>query len=82
MPAARHEAKGLFDMNVLGWSEIIRRATLHEDVADKHFGPGRRAPRAPLLATWFTSGGRLELKGEELALTCRELAHDFRLSES
>jgi len=49
---ARQEAKGLFDVNVLGWSEIIRRATLHEDVANKHFGPGGGAPRAPLLATW------------------------------
>ena len=76
--SARHALKDSFDVNVLGWSEIVRRATLHDRVADKHFGPGGGAPRAPLLATLFTSGGRFELKGKDLALTCRELAHEFR----
>jgi|HubBroStandDraft_5_1064220.scaffolds.fasta_scaffold09715_5 hypothetical protein len=75
---ARHQRKGLFDVNIVGWSEIVRRATLHGNVADKHFGPGGGAPRAPLLATWFASRGRLELSGEELLVTCRELVHDFR----
>lgn len=76
---ARHQAKGLFDVNVVGWSEIARRATVHGAVADKHFGPGGGAPRAPLLATWFASSkGRLELSGDELLVTCRELVHDFR----
>jgi len=58
--SARHALKDSFDVNVLGWSEIVRRATLHDRVADKHFGPGGGAPRAPLLATLFTSGGRFE----------------------
>ncbi|HZQ25208.1 MAG TPA: hypothetical protein VFA89_20645 [Terriglobales bacterium] len=75
---ARHQAEGLFDVNVMGWSEILRRATLYTDVADKHFGSGGAAPRAPLLATWFASKGRLELAGEELSVTCRELVHDLR----
>jgi len=75
---ARHQRKGLFDVNVIGWSEIVRRATLHSSVADKHFGPGGGAPRAPLLATWFASKGRLELAGEELLVTCREMVHDLR----
>jgi hypothetical protein len=70
---ARHQRKGLFDVNVVGWSEIVRRATLHGNVADKHFSPGGGAPRSPLLATWFASGGRLELSGEGLVVTCREL---------
>jgi hypothetical protein len=74
----RHQLKGLFDVNVVGWSEIVRRATLHSEVADKHFGPGGGAPRAPLLATWFASHGRLELAGEELVVTCRELVHELR----
>jgi hypothetical protein len=74
----RHQAQGLFDVNVVGWSEIVRRATLHSTVADKHFGLAGGAPRAPLLATWFSSQGCLELAGEELAVTCRELAHDLR----
>lgn len=76
--SAKNEAKGLFDVNVLGWSEIVRRATLHSTVAEKHFGSGGGAPRAPLLATWFASKNRLEISGEDLALTCRELAHEFR----
>jgi hypothetical protein len=75
---ARHAEKGLFNVTVLGWSEIVRRATLHSAVADKHFGPGGSAPPRPLLATWFAFGGRLELTGKELSLTCRELAHEFR----
>jgi hypothetical protein len=75
---ARHQQKGLFDVNVVGWSEIVRRATLHGALADKHFGPGGGAPRAPLLATWFASNDRLELGGKELVITCRELAHDLR----
>jgi len=78
MITARHASRGLFDVNVLGWAEIARRATLHASVAEKHFGPGDGAPRAPLLATWFASAGRLELTGKDLALSCRELAHDFR----
>jgi hypothetical protein len=76
--SARHASKGLFDVNVLGWAEIVRRATLYSSVADKHFGSGSGTPRALLLATWFASAGRLELTGKDLALTCRELAHDLR----
>jgi hypothetical protein len=28
---ARHQTEGLFDVNVVGWSEIVRRATLQPD---------------------------------------------------
>lgn len=75
---AQHQRKGLFDVNVVGWFEIVRRSTLYSAVADKHFGPGGGAPRAPLLATWFASNDCLELSDEELIVTCRELVHDFR----
>lgn len=75
---ARHVRRGLFDVHVLGWEEICRRATLYPAVADKHFGAGGIGSREPLLATWYASGGRLELKGAKLAVTCRELAHEFR----
>jgi hypothetical protein len=74
----RHASRQLFDVHILGWNEICRRATLHSAVAEKHFGPGGSGARAPLLAVWFVSGGRLELKGQNLALSCRELAHDLR----
>ena len=76
--SAKHEGRGLFDVNVLGWSEIARRATLHRAVAEKHFGTGGAAAQAPLLATWLASNGGLEISGEGLSLTCRELAHEFR----
>src|SRR5262249_38790106 len=64
--SVRHQAKGLFDVNVLGWAEITRRATLYSSVAEKHFGTSAGAPRTPLLATWFASRGRLELTGKDL----------------
>jgi hypothetical protein len=63
---------------LLGWNEIVRRATLDPNVADKHFGPaGGGAPRSPLLTTWMMSNGRLEKTGEELVLSVKELAQDF-----
>lgn len=78
MITERYTRRGLFDVQVLGWGEICRRATLYPAVADKHFGTGGSGPREPLLDTWYASDGRLELKGAKLAVTCRELAHEFR----
>jgi hypothetical protein len=74
----RHEAAKLFEVILLGWNEIVRRATLDRNVADKHFGSaGGGAPRSPLLATWMLSKGRLEKTGEELALSVEELIQDL-----
>ncbi|MEJ2375712.1 MAG: hypothetical protein P8Y71_09935, partial [Pseudolabrys sp.] len=57
---------------------ILRRATLDQDVANKHFGPaGGGAPRSPLLATWMISKGHLEKTGRELALSVEELTQDL-----
>lgn len=73
-----HEKEKLFEVVLLGWNEIVRRATLDQSVADKHFGPaGGGAPRSPLLATWIMSNGKLEKTGEELALSVAELAQDL-----
>lgn len=73
------EAEGLFRVIVLGWGEIVRRATLDPDVADKHFGPiGGGTPRSPLLAVWMMSGGVLDKTGRELELSVAELAQDLR----
>jgi hypothetical protein len=75
---ARHESEKLFEVVLLGWNELVRRATLDPSVANKHFGPaGGGAPRSPLLATWFMSSGKLEMSGEELALSVEELVQDF-----
>ena len=63
---------------LLGWNEIVRRATLDQSIADKHFGPaGGGAPRSPLLATWIMSNGKLEKTREERALSVAELAEDL-----
>lgn len=74
----QHKRKKLFEIVVLGWDEIARRATLDTAVADKHFGPaGGGAPRSPLLATWMLKGGLLEKSGKDLELSVRELVHDL-----
>ena len=74
----RHKQKQLFEVVLLGWNEIVRRATLDPTVADKHFAPaGGGAPRSPLLATWFMSGGKLETTTEELSMRVEELAQDL-----
>jgi len=72
------EAKGLFRVVVLGWGEIVRRATSDSDVANKHFGPtGGDTRRSPLLTVWMMSGGALEKTGRELELSVAELAQDL-----
>lgn len=74
----KHEKKQLFEVVLLGWDEILRRATLDPQVANKHFGPsGGGAPRSPLLATWMMSKGKLEKTGKELELSVKELTQDF-----
>jgi hypothetical protein len=75
----KREARGLFRVVVLGWGEIVRRATSDPDVADKHFGPtGGDTPRSPLLTVWMMSGGVLEKTGRELELSVAELAQDLQ----
>lgn len=74
----QHQKQGKFEVVVLGWAEIVRRATLDPQVANKHFGPaGGGAPRSPLLATWMMSNGKLELSGGDLELSVAELVQDL-----
>lgn len=73
-----HERGGLFEVCLLGWAEILRRATRDPAVMAKHFAPiGAQAPRSPLLATWFMSHGRLEKGGDDFALDVVELSQDL-----
>lgn len=74
----RHQAEGLFPVAVVGWNELVRRATRHPLVAAKHFGSYATGPASPLLATWRASGGKLLLDDRELAIAIRELIHDLR----
>lgn len=74
----QHEKQKLFEVVLLGWGEIVRRATIDPQVANKHFGPsGGGAPRSPLLATWMMSKGKLEKTGTELELSATELIQDL-----
>ncbi len=73
----RHAKQNLFSVTVLGWTDIVRRATRHRLVAAKHFGAYSEGPAAPLLASWNAAGGRLLLGDRELAIAVRELIHDL-----
>lgn len=73
----RHRKQGLFTVAVIGWSELVRRATRHQRVAGKHFGPHSAGPASPLLATWRASEAKLLMDDRELGIAIRELIHDL-----
>jgi hypothetical protein len=73
----KHRKRGLFDVVVIGWSELVRRATRHNLVASKHFGSHASGPLSPLLASWTTTDGKLSLSDRELAVSTREIIHDL-----
>jgi hypothetical protein len=74
----RHQKEGLFIVAVIGWGELVRRATRHQHVAAKHFGSYSPGPASPLLATWRAAAGRLLLDDRELKIAIEELIHDLR----
>lgn len=74
----KHQKEGLFSVNVIGWGELVRRATKHQVVAAKHFGSYSSHSASPLLATWRASHAKLLLDDDELAVNVFELIHDFR----
>jgi hypothetical protein len=67
-----------FEVILLGWNEILRRATKDIQIATKHFGPNGGSPLSPLLGTWYTEGGRLEKPDAVISLDFRELWQDFQ----
>ena len=68
-----------FLVTVLPWTEIVRRVSRYNEVAQKHFPLGRRENSfTPLLGTWYTRGGKLEATGEEWALSVQELGEDYQ----
>ncbi len=67
-----------FTVEVLFWPEIVRRISRFDEVAKKHFPiAGGKGDFSPLLATWYTRGGRLELVGEDWHLAVSEVGEDF-----
>lgn len=74
----KHQALGIFDVVLLGWSEIVRRVTRYEQVAKKHFmGYGPANLVSPLFATWYVRNGKLELTPREWTLSVAEASEDF-----
>ena len=67
-----------FPVEVLFWPEIVRRAARFEQVARKHFPIGSSKNEfSPLLATWYTTGGKLELTNMNWHLAVAEVGEDF-----
>lgn len=73
----RHQKQGLFTVAVIGWRDLVRRATRHHHVATKHFGSHSSGPASPLLATWRASATKLLLCPRELGIAIREVTHDL-----
>jgi hypothetical protein len=67
-----------FPVEVLFWPEIVRRVARFDEVARKHFPiAGGKGEFSPLLATWYTNDGRLELAGDDWHLAVSEVGEDF-----
>lgn len=67
-----------FEVVLLGWGEILRRATRHPEVADKHFGARGGAARSPLFGTFYLDKGRLDTTGRQLELDIQDMIQDFQ----
>jgi len=72
------EKQKKFPVQVLFWPEIVRRVARFDQVARKHFPiGGSKNEFSPLLATWYTIGGRLELANMDWQLAVGEVGEDF-----
>lgn len=72
-----HKKQKLFEVVVIGWSELERRAKRHHNVAAKHFGSHSTGPASPLIAAWQASDHKLELGEHEMGIAIREVMHDL-----
>lgn len=69
---------GNFLVQVLFWGDIVRKIALYPMVAKKHFSVGANSNEfSPLLSTWYTSDGKVELADEEWSIAVRELYEDY-----
>ncbi|MEQ1962752.1 hypothetical protein ABLB69_06170 [Xenorhabdus khoisanae] len=72
------EQNGKFPIQILFWTDIVRKIALFPSVASKHFSLGTNANEfSPLLATWYIRAGKIELADEEWSIAVREMAEDF-----
>lgn len=73
----RHKKQKLFEIVVIGWAELERRAKKHHHVAAKHFGSYSTGPASPLIAAWRATDHKLALGDRELGIAIREVIHDL-----
>jgi hypothetical protein len=68
-----------FLVTILTWPEIVRRVARYDEVARKHFPLGGADNSfSPLLATWYTRDGKIEVTNEEWTLSVGELGEDYQ----
>ncbi len=68
----------MFLVEILFWPEIVRKIAYFEHVARKHFPLGASKNEfSPLLATWYTRNGKIELSNKEWCLVVGEVGEDF-----
>lgn len=72
-----HKKQKLFQVVVIGWAELERRAKKHHNVAAKHFGSHSTGPASPLIAAWRATNHKLEFGDKELGIAVREVIHDL-----
>lgn len=72
-----HKKQKLFEVVVIGWAELERRAKKHHNVAAKHFGSYSTEPASPLIAAWRATDHKLEHGDRELGIAIREVIHDL-----
>ena len=68
----QNRAANLFDVVLLGWGELVRRASLYQAVVKKHFGGVSGGLAEPLLATWLTENGKLLMPSREFDVAVDE----------
>lgn len=73
-----HKKLDLFAVNVLGWSELLRRIGSHPKIMKKHFGGMSTGQLHPLIASWSSSGTTLNLSDDELKISIQEMVLSFR----
>lgn len=72
-----HKKQKLFEVIVIGWAELERRAKKHRNVAVKHFGSNSPGLASPLIATLRATNHKLQLGERELGIAIREMIHDL-----
>lgn len=67
-----------FQVEIIFWQDIVRKVASHPIVAKKHFPiAGSEEVFSPLLASWHTKDGKLQISEAEWILAIGELCENF-----